>query len=203
MVLKNFIVFEGIDGAGTSTQIKIFADSEYKDKMDFSAEPTSNETGKFLRKMLKGDIQLDPRTSAYLFAADRAEHIWGKDGIEEKCRNGKICISDRYLFSSLTYQSVTCGEELPSLLNSPFPLPEILFFFEIEPEVSLSRIGGRETREIYEKVDFLKETEERYKKIISEFEKKNTGMKIVRINAELPIEKVTEIIMKELEGKLK
>lgn len=203
MVLKNFIVFEGIDGAGTSTQIKIFADSEYKDKMDFSAEPTSNETGKFLRKMLKGDIQLDPRTSAYLFAADRAEHIWGKDGIEEKCRNGKICISDRYLFSSLTYQSVTCGEELPSLLNSPFPLPEILFFFEIEPEVSLSRIGGRETREIYEKVDFLKATEERYKKIISEFEKKNTGMKIVRINAELPIEKVTEIIMKELEGKLK
>lgn len=203
MVLKNFIVFEGIDGAGTSTQIKIFADSEYKDKMDFSAEPTSNETGKFLRKMLKGDIQLDPRTSAYLFAADRAEHIWGKDGIEEKCRNGKICISDRYLFSSLTYQSVTCGEELPSLLNSPFPLPEILFFFEIEPEVSLSRIGGRETREIYEKVDFLKATEERYKKIISEFEKKDTGMKIVRINAELPIEKVTEIIMKELEGKLK
>lgn len=203
MVLKNFIVFEGIDGAGTSTQIKIFADSEYKDKMDFSAEPTSNETGKFLRKMLKGDIQLDPRTSAYLFAADRAEHIWGKDGIEEKCRNGKICISDRYLFSSLTYQSVTCGEKLPSLLNSPFPLPEILFFFEIEPEVSLSRIGGRETREIYEKVDFLKATEERYKKIISEFEKKNTGMKIIRINAELPIEKVTEIIMKELEGKLK
>ena len=53
MVLDKFIVFEGIDGSGTSTQIKRLFDSDPK-KFAVSAEPTSNETGKFLRKMLAG-----------------------------------------------------------------------------------------------------------------------------------------------------
>jgi len=203
MILKNFIVFEGIDGAGTSTQIDILKNSEFKDKFFFTAEPTNAETGKFLRKMLKGDVKLDARTSAYLFAADRCEHLWGESddpnfngGIVKQCENGKIVVSDRYFFSSLTYQSVTCGEELPKMLQTPFPLPEILFFFEIDPEISLKRIGERETREIFEKVDFLKDTEERYKKVVAQYE--NSEMKIVRIDATKSKEEVAEIIWKEI-----
>lgn len=196
MILKNFVVFEGIDGAGTSTQIDILKNSEIKDKFFFTAEPTSNETGKFLRKMLKGDVKLDPRTSAYLFAADRCEHLWGENGIEKQIKDGKIVVSDRYLFSSLAYQTVTCGEELPRDLQKPFPLPEILFFFEIDPEISLSRIDGRETKEIYEIVDFLKATEERYKKVIASYE--NSEMKIVRIDATKSKEEVSKIILDNL-----
>lgn len=196
MILKNFVVFEGIDGAGTSTQIDILKNSEYKDKFFFTAEPTSNETGKFLRKMLKGDVKLDPRTSAYLFAADRCEHLWGENGIENQIKDGKIVVSDRYLFSSLAYQTVTCGEELPRDLQKPFPLPEILFFFEIDPEISLSRIDGRETKEIYEIVDFLKATEERYKKVIASYE--NSEMKIVRIDATKSKEEIHQIIVNNL-----
>lgn len=187
MILRNFVVFEGIDGAGTSTQIQILKESADSDSFVFTAEPTDSSTGKFLREVLKGDVELDPRTSAFLFAADRAEHLWGKSsetcGIEEKCKKGKIVVSDRYLFSSLAYQSVSCGDELPRLLNSVFPLPQILFFFEIEPEQSLKRIGGRETVEIYENAVFLQKTEKIYKAVIEEFEAQNTGMKIVRINA--------------------
>lgn len=196
MILKNFVVFEGIDGAGTSTQIDILKDSEIKDKFFFTAEPTSNETGKFLRKMLKGDVKLDPRTSAYLFAADRCEHLWGENGIEKQIKDGKIVVSDRYLFSSLAYQTVTCGEELPRDLQKPFPLPEILFFFEIDPEISLSRIDGRETKEIYEIVDFLKATEERYKKVVASYE--NSEIKIVRIDATKSKEEVSKIILDNL-----
>lgn len=196
MILKNFVVFEGIDGAGTSTQIDILKNSEIKDKFFFTAEPTSNETGKFLRKMLKGDVKLDPRTSAYLFAADRCEHLWGENGIENQIKDGKIVVSDRYLFSSLAYQTVTCGEELPRDLQKPFPLPEILFFFEIDPEISLSRIDGRETKEIYEIVDFLKATEERYKKVIASYE--NSEMKIIRIDATKSKEEIHQIIVNNL-----
>lgn len=196
MILKNFVVFEGIDGAGTSTQIDILKNSEIKDKFFFTAEPTSNETGKFLRKMLKGDVKLDPRTSAYLFAADRCEHLWGENGIEKQIKDGKIVVSDRYLFSSLAYQTVTCGEELPRDLQKPFPLPEILFFFEIDPEISLSRIDGRETKEIYEIVDFLKATEERYKKVIASYE--NSEMKIIRIDATKSKEEIHQIIVNNL-----
>ncbi len=202
MILKNFVVFEGIDGAGTSTQIKVLQNRPEADRFFFTTEPTDCPTGKFLRSMLKGELTLDPRTSAYLFAADRAEHLYGTSGtncgIETICNQGKICISDRYLFSSLTYQSVTCGEDLPRLINSPFPLPQLLFFFEIDPEISLKRVDGRGEREIYEKLDFLKATEERYKKIMDEYEAKNTGMKIIRLDASLPKEQVSALIWQEL-----
>ena len=198
MILKNFIVFEGIDGAGTSTQIKILKKREDAENFFFTAEPTDSETGKFLRQMLKGDVKLDPRTSAFLFAADRNEHLYGKGGtncgVVEQAQNGKIVVSDRYLFSSLTYQSVTCGDELPRKLNESFPLPEILFFFDIKPEISLKRVLSRGETEIYEKLDFQKATAERYRAVISEYEKMNTGMKIVRLDARAPIEEIAKEI---------
>ena len=121
MLLKNFVVFEGIDGAGTSTQIDVLKNRAEAGSFFFTLWGTSAENG----------------------------------GIENQCKNGKIVVSDRYFFSSLAYQCVDCGEELPRVLNKIFPLPEILFFFEINPEISLSRITGRGTREIYEKLDFL------------------------------------------------
>ena len=198
MILKNFIVFEGIDGAGTSTQIEMLKKRADSERFFFTTEPTDSETGKFLRRMLKGDVELDARTAAFLFAADRNEHLYGKGGtncgVVGKCESGKIVVSDRYLFSSLTYQSVTCGEELPRRLNESFPLPEILFFFDIDPEISLKRVLGRGETEIYEKLDFQKSTAERYRAIISEYEKMNTGMKIIRLDASKSVEEIAKEI---------
>ena len=206
MILKNFIVFEGIDGAGTSTQINILRQRKEAGGFFFTAEPSGSQTGKFLRSMLKGELELDPRTSAYLFAADRAEHLWGADsencGIEKKCLEGKTVVSDRYLFSSLTYQSVTCGEELPRLLNSTFPLPQLLFFFKINPETSLKRVDGRGEREIYEKIEFLKAAEERYEKLLDEYDAKKTGMKIIRLDAEKPREELAAEIWNEISNEV-
>ncbi len=192
MILKNFIVFEGIDGAGTSTQIKKLIE---RDTTRFvpTAEPTSNETGKFLRRMLGGEFTVDEKTNAYLFAADRCEHIFGKGGVQELCESGKIVVSDRYFFSSMAYQSVSCGEELPKLLNSPFPLPEYLFYFVINPEISLGRVNARgEHKEIYETIEKQKKIAAQYEKVISEYEKNagETGMKIIRIDAEKDIEEI-------------
>lgn len=206
MILKNFVVFEGIDGAGTSTQINALKARPEADRFFFTTEPTDSPTGKFLRTMLKGDVTLDPRTSAYLFAADRAEHLWGTSGtncgIERLCSQGKIVVSDRYLFSSLTYQSVSCGEKLPRLLNSPFPLPQLLFFFRINPETSLKRVDGRGEREIYEKLDFLTATEERYEKLMGEYSSKDTGMKIITLDASKTKEEVSDVIWAELKNLL-
>ena len=202
MILKNFVVFEGIDGAGTSTQIEILKKRADASRFFFTTEPTDSETGKFLRKMLKGDVELDAKTSAFLFAADRNEHLYGNGGtncgVVAQAESGKIVVSDRYLFSSLTYQSVTCGEELPRRLNESFPLPEILFFFEIDPEISLKRVLGRGETEIYEKLDFQKATATRYRKVIEEYERMNTGMKIVRLDATLPVDEVAKIISEKL-----
>ena len=203
MIIKNFIVFEGIDGAGTTTQIKLLAEKLGQEKVWQTAEPTDKETGKFLRKMLKGDFAVSEKTASYLFAADRCEHIFGKNGILEQTEKGKIVLSDRYFFSSLAYQSVTCGKELPELLNSPFPLPEILFYFKINPEISLSRVESRgEAKEIYEKIDFQKKTAALYDAVMQEYKgAKGAGMKLIEIDASKSIQEISEFIYKSVNSR--
>ena len=201
MILKNFVVFEGIDGAGTSTQIKKLVEKE-PEKFIATAEPTTGETGKFLRRMLSGEFHVDEKTNAYLFAADRCEHIFGKGGVKELCESGKIVVSDRYFFSSLAYQSVSCGLDLPMLLNSPFPLPEYLFFFEINPEISLGRVNSRNgQKEIYENLEAQKKIAALYEQVISMYENdpsKRGEMKIIRIDATQSIEEIANQIREKL-----
>ncbi len=207
MILRKFIVFEGIDGAGTSTQLgELKKRPEAKDFL-FTAEPTSGETGKFLRRMLKGDVPLESSTAAYLFAADRNEHVYGKlktegnsliSGIEKACSEGKTVISDRYLFSSLAYQGISCPGNLPYLLNSSFPLPQLLFYFDIDPAASLKRIEGRETKEIYEEENFLRKVTEGYKTAIKTLSLQEKGMKIVILDATKGIQELSETIWKEI-----
>lgn len=199
MILKNFIVFEGIDGAGTSTQIKKIVEA-YPENYIATAEPTTGETGKFLRSMLAGNFTVDEKTNAFLFAADRCEHIYGQNGIIKMLESGKKVISDRYFFSSMAYQSASCGDEFPEFLNSKFPLPQLLFFFDINPEVSLARVNARnEKKEIYEKIDLQKKIAAQYNKVISKYEKDtDSGMKVVRIDATKSIEEVYNIILSEI-----
>ena len=169
MVLQSFIVFEGLDGSGTSTQIKLLQEKFASKNVWFTAEPTDKETGLFLRKMLKGEIKINPQTTAFMFATDRCEHLNGKDGVISHIEDGNLVISDRYLFSSLAYQNQECGKDLPYNLNKDFPLPEYLFFFDMNPEKSLERVFARanktgEQTEIYEKLDFQKKTYQEYRK---------------------------------------
>ena len=152
--------------------------------------------------MLAGDFQVDEKTNAYLFAADRCQHIYGKDGIIENIKKGKFIVSDRYFFSSMAYQSISCGQELPKLLNSPFPLPEYLFYFQINPEISLSRVNARnEKKEIYEKLDLQQKISNMYEEIISQYEKDaaNTCIKIIRIDASKGIDEIAALIKSHLE----
>lgn len=203
MLLKNFIVLEGIDGAGTTTQLNALS-SLHKDFL-FTAEPTQGETGLFLRKILGGAAKVTNETAAYIFAADRNEHINGAlvikgnrliTGVREACENGSTVISDRYLFSSLAYQSVDSDRNLPRELNKAFPLPSILFFFDIEVEEALKRIQSRDKKEIYEKKEFLEKTRQEYARILIEYEDTplGEGMKVVHIDAALPKKKITKII---------
>ena len=214
MPLQNFIVFEGIDGAGTTTQLNIIrkrTESLKTKEFLFTQEPSSAPTGLFLRSMLKGEVKCTNETAAYLFAADRNEHVKGTleltenrtlvKGIQKACSEGKVVISDRYFFSSLAYQSTDCPPEVPRMLNSMFPLPQILFYFDIKAEDALKRVDGRGEREIYEKLDFLTKTVERYEDTIREYSgEKGSGMKIVNINATDSRENIAEKIWAEIES---
>ena len=201
MVLQSFIVFEGLDGSGTSTQIKLLQEKLVTKNVWFTAEPTDKETGLFLRKMLKGEIKINPQTTAFMFATDRCEHLNGKDGVISHIKDGNLVISDRYLFSSLAYQNQECGKELPYNLNKDFPLPEYLFFFDMDPEKSLERVIARanktgEQTEIYEKLEFQKKTYHEYKNVIEFYSKPEfSDMKIVIIDASKSIQEIHEKIL--------
>ena len=101
MVLQSFIVFEGLDGSGTSTQLKLLQEKLVTKNVWFTAEPTDKETGLFLRKMLKGEIKINPKTSAFMFATDRCEHLNGKDGVISQCTEelvGPYDLHDFFLY---------------------------------------------------------------------------------------------------------
>jgi dTMP kinase len=193
-ILANFIVFEGLDGSGTTTQIGILERFFIQNQLSMppfhiTFEPTNGSIGKLLRSGLKGEEALKAETMALLFAADRNEHIFGSGGIAERCKRGEFVVCDRYLLSSLVYQGITCGEELPALLNRNFPAPELLIFFDIEPETALDRIESRAAqKEIYENLAFQKEAGARYKTLLPEFASR--GVRVETIDGSLPPDEV-------------
>lgn len=197
MILSNFIVFEGIDGSGTTSQMRLLKERFEAEKKEnlvfFTQEPTTGPIGSLIRSALQGSFKLAPETMTRLFAADRCEHIYGVNGILEQVENGRAVISDRYIFSSLAYQSAAGAQALASLQNSSFPLPEFLFFFDLPVDISMSRVMGRSNLlEIYEEKNFQYKVQGEYKKIIDEYRIKEPKMNIISINAVDPIEEIHE-----------
>jgi dTMP kinase len=196
--IHNFVVFEGIDGSGTTTQLRLLAErfagyfSPESPPPPFYAtcEPTGGPVGRLIRSVLGGEIPLEPATVAGLFAADRNEHLYGKDGIAGRCGRGELVVSDRYVLSSLVYQGITCGEELPRKLNADFPLPELLLFFDLDPEIAWRRLEARDGREIYEHREFQITVRERYRALLPEYAE--TGVRVEYIDASAKIEEVAE-----------
>jgi dTMP kinase len=191
--IHNFAVFEGGDGAGTTTQLELlrqrFAESGFP-PLHTTSEPTGGAIGALVRKVLKGEITLLPETTARLFAADRNEHLYGPGGIVEHCGRGELVVSDRYILSSLVYQGIACGDDLPASLNASFPIPELLIFFDLESETALKRIASRPGRDIYEYLDFQTRVRSRYKSLLPRYEK--AGVRVEWIDASLPPEEVAE-----------
>ena len=107
-----FIVFEGIDGAGKTTQIKLLqkALGERGIECVTTAEPTDMPSGKKIREALSGRVKVTCAQMADMFASDRVIHNKDKEhGIDATLETGKTVISDRYYYSSLAYQGAEIG----------------------------------------------------------------------------------------------
>ncbi|MCX7787763.1 MAG: dTMP kinase [Spirochaetes bacterium] len=194
IILDRFIVFEGIDGAGTTTQIRLLAERCKREGIPvlITGEPTENCIGKTIRQILKGEHQVHPSTMPFLFAADRNEHLYGEGGILSSLEKGFWVLSDRYLFSSLAYQTIENDFRQVRELNSRFPLPRILFYLEVPPETGIHRIQTRETREIYEVLAFQQQVHQQYRKVLSTYQK--SGMEIHIFDGTEPMETIHEEI---------
>ncbi len=173
-VLKKFIVFEGVDGAGTSTQTKLLTRAIPGSSPTF--EPTGSTIGRMIRGVLKKESTLDRLALAYLFSADRAEHLYGNGGIISECKD-KIVICDRYLFSSLAYQSLDIPFDEILKLNENFPMPQVVFFINTPLDECEKRIGTRGAeREIFENRTMQEKILKNYLRAFDVYKKKDLNI---------------------------
>jgi len=200
-ILKNFIVLEGLDGSGTTTQLRLLDGRLDRASTAHEAtwEPTDGRIGSLIREVLRGEAQADPWSVALLFAADRCEHLRrAETGIVARARGGQIVVSDRYVFSSLAYQSINCGFERVFSLNRDFPLPQLLLFLDTPVAECQRRLHGREIREIYDDSPFQEKVRASYLECIAKF--RDSGMHTVIVDGNRPVEEIHEDIWKEIEG---
>lgn len=197
--IKNFIVLEGLDGCGTTTQTALLAEKlEKAGRAAVSTnEPTNLSIGRFIRSVLQKKESVDPFTLALLFSADRNEHVYGKNGIAGHTEAGKMVICDRYLFSSLAYQSLFMDYETVAELNRYYPLPEYLFYIDLSPEECQERMAARgEEAELFERLELQRKIEANYKKTLALLS--GSEMKTIIIDGRSPIQEIHRQICKVL-----
>lgn len=196
--LQDFIVFEGLDGAGTTTQARLLAEHfRSRGKEVFlTCEPTDGPIGRLIRAVLSKEIILTPRTLAKLYAADRDEHINGIGGVREHTEQGRIVISDRYFFSSIAYQSIDSPIDSVIGYNSEYPYPELIIYIDTPVEVCMERILSRSTTsDIFEIEHIQRSVYDNYRRA---FELLPEGVRLIRVDGSLGIEEVTARIREAL-----
>lgn len=195
-----FIVLEGIDGSGKTTQVSIIAQ---KLGAIVTKEPTTGPIGQFIRQRLAGALDLPPVALQHLLSADRAVH---EEEIKKLLDEGKTVISDRYLWSSVAYgmadregTGYTDGEVLlvaQSILSMyhQFILPNLTFYLTVSVDTALARIEKMgKVKEMYEYRDKLEKIKKGYDWLLAQFPKE-----IIAVDGERPVEEVTRAILAKL-----
>ena len=164
-----FIAFEGIDGSGKSTQVKLLSESLEKagHKIYTTFEPTDSPIGRIIRDIFNHRLEADHRTIAGLFVADRLDHLLNKqNGILRKMEEGYTVITDRYYFSSYAYHGAHMSLDWvieANALSAGLLRPDINIFIDISPEISLKRIAkSRHSMELFETLDNLRQVKDKY-----------------------------------------
>ena len=189
-----FIVFEGIDGAGKSTQIDLLAKHLRAQGRTVycTAEPTESVTGGLLRDALGGVSKRSACEMAALFVLDRIFHnVNPVNGIEKMLADGVDVICDRYYYSSLAYQGSETDEDWVREINLHCPeirTPDACIFLDLTPEQSMARINGnRVTHEIYENTERLTKVRAQFYRV---FEALKDTDRIYIVNAAGSIEEI-------------
>jgi dTMP kinase len=195
-----FIVLEGIDGSGTTTHARLLVAALRRSglRVELTCEPSRGPVGLLLRQLL-GAVDGKPRagwsTLALLFAADRTQHV--EATILPALRNGCWVVSDRYVLSSLVYQSTDAagdGTALPWVvaLNSRVPRPDLTLVLDVSPEAAEERRRLRAAaREIFDD----SETQWRLARAYATAEELVPGDRVVHINADGTVEEVAERVL--------
>ena len=198
--MGRFIVFEGLDGTGKTTQIKLLAEylESTGEKVFVTAEPTGLPTGKLLRRVLSGEVPSSPWSTAALFLSDRILHNTDETiGFRKHLEAGETVITDRYYYSTFAYQG--CETDLDWTMDIHFGCPELakpdaVIFLTMSPEKCIERITANrpaETIEIYENTEALTRISRQFDTV---FDKLKDRENIIYIDADGTVDQVAERI---------
>jgi dTMP kinase len=201
-----FIVIEGLDGAGTTTQCAELAKALRAAGRDVHVtnEPTGGPIGTLIRQALSGRLglpngagALTPQTLALLFAADRVDHLAAE--IEPALARGATVLCDRYVLSSLAYQGSQVGMPWVEAINSQADRPDLTLFLNIELGVAAQRRTARGLApELYETDEAQTRTAKQYRHAMLLREK--AGERIVELDGGLAMHEVTRRALKAIEA---
>ena len=200
-----FIVFEGLDGSGKSSQLRLLGEylKESGQNVLETLEPTSGPVGSLLRQILTGRMRADPHTIALLFAADRSDHLFQQqDGLLARLAGGMTVLCDRYYLSNYAYQAEHVS--LDALIefnrhNTRNLRPDLTLFLDLPVEVSLERIRkNRVSVELFEKEENLRKVRDFYHQAI---ERLASEENIRIINADRSVDEIAADI-RQIVGEL-
>ena len=167
-----FIVFEGLDGSGQSTQAEMLRNGLHDQGYPVHAtkEPTNNIIGGLIRGQLTHDWAASMECLQLLFAADRAHHLDRE--VIPALKTGRVVICDRYFFSTVAFGSLDLEREWLLELNRKFIYPDIIFLLKVNPKVCIERMqGSRFEMELFEEIQKLKKVWQNYDWLAKNFPK--------------------------------
>ncbi len=193
-----FIALEGIDGSGTSTQTGALSAClrDRGHEVHETCEPSRGPIGRMIRERLSTRCAaIDPAALALLFAADRLDHLSCE--IEPALARGAVVISDRYVLSSLVYQSIECDGPWVQGINAQARWPDICALVSLPWDKAVARVTARQTtaggeKERYDTPDLQRQLATGYQHA---FETQRPGP-IVHINGDRSIAAVTEDLLR-------
>ena len=171
-----FICIEGLDGCGKTTQAKLLAKKLGKShNAVYTAEPSHGKVGTYIRNSyLYGEKRLSSVIEALLFAADRIEHV--ETEVLPALKQGKLVISDRYIYSSLAYQGAAgLSLEWIEKVNEHTLKPDFAVFIDVDPKTVMSRLKSKKS--VMENM----ETQQKVRQIYLKFVEKGD---LIRINGD-------------------
>ncbi|NLY79869.1 MAG: dTMP kinase [Lysinibacillus sp.] len=190
------ISFEGGEGSGKSTILKLLSESLKQKGYEVicTREPGGIDIAEQIRNVIldKKNVNMDAKTEALLYAAARRQHLVEK--VIPQLERGSIVLCDRYIDSSLTYQGYARGLGMEDVFNiNQFAIgkymPDLTLYLDVSPKVGLSRIQKDDGREVnrldLESLEFHEKVREGYHKLLEQYPKR-----IKQIDAERDIDMV-------------
>jgi dTMP kinase len=196
-MIGRFVVIEGLDGAGTTTLTHRLSDRLTGVGIDnlVTREPSDLAVGRLIREALSNRLAISDGVLPFLFAADRKDHL--EREVEPALFAGRWVISDRYLTSSLAYQSLSSPFESVAALNSQFRKPDLTLFVDTPASDCMARIEARgEETERFEQLDRLRVVAQAYDRALEWCISR--GERVIRIDGRPDADAVAQMAWAEI-----